>query len=405
MLYSQTVDAPRYVSVKFQGVTLQYKHVFFATTSLIACAISSNALAQSERDRIRNLEDKVNILQQQINATADAVESSEPEQDRATFGSYGELHYNNFLNGDDSEIDFHRFVLLFGYEFSDAINFYSELELDHAVSGGEAEDENPGEVELEQAFIDFALTDTTHAQGGLFLVPVGILNETHEPNTFYGVERNQVETEIIPTTWREGGGQLLGQIGATGLSYNFAVTSGFAVDSDEIDIRDGRQSTAEALANDPAVTGRLKYTGIPGLELATTVQYQTDFSQEDSDGVNGAYLYEAHAQWATGPFALRALYARWNISGAAADALERDQPVGYYVEPAFKITPGVGIFARYSEFELVEDLPEENITFGANYWPIPQVVLKADYELRDTEQADGSTLDGDSVNVGLGYAF
>jgi hypothetical protein len=380
-------------------------HVVFATTSLIAFAASGNALAQSDRDRIRHLKDRVDILQQQINATADAVESAEPEQDRATIGSYGELHYNNFLNGEDSIIDFHRFVLLFGYEFTDAINFYSELELEHAVSGGEAEDENPGEVELEQAFIDFALTDTTHALGGLFLIPVGILNETHEPTTFYGVERNQVETEIIPTSWREGGGQLLGQIGATGFSYNFAVTSGFAVESDEIDIRDGRQSTAEALANDPAVTGRLKYTGIPGIELATTVQYQTDLSQEDGDGVNGAYLYEGHAQWTAGRFGLRALYARWDISGDAADALGRDQQFGYYIEPAFKITPEVGIFARYLEFEVVEDLAEENITFGANYWPIPQVVLKADYELRDTEQADGSTLDGDRFNVGVGYAF
>jgi hypothetical protein len=78
---------------------MQNIYVVFATTSLIAFAASGNALAQSDRDRIRQLEDKVNILQQQINATADAVESAEPEEDRATFGSYGELHYNNFLNG------------------------------------------------------------------------------------------------------------------------------------------------------------------------------------------------------------------------------------------------------------------------------------------------------------------
>jgi len=381
------------------------KHAVFTTTSLIALAVSGSALAQSDRDRIRHLENKVNILQQQINATADAVERSMPSEDRVSIGSYGELHYNHFENGDDNQIDFHRFILEFGYELSDAINFYSELEFEHAFSGGEAEEENPGEVELEQAFIDFALTGRTHAQGGLFLLPVGILNETHEPTTFYGVERNRVETEIIPTTWREAGGQLLGQIGATGLSYNLAVTSGLAVEPDEVDIPEGRQFVAEAPANDFAFTGRLKYTAIPGLELAATIQYQPDLSQEGGDGVNAAYLYESHVQWATGPFGLRALYARWDINGAAAEALNRDKPFGYYIEPAFKITPGLGIFARYARLQVVEDLTEEDITFGANYWPIPQVVLKADYQLRNTEQADDSTIDGDSFNLGLGYAF
>lgn len=104
---------------------MQNRYIVFASTSLIAFAASGSALAQSDRDRIRHLEGKVDILQQRINATADVVETSQSEQNRVNIGSYGELHYNNFENGDDSEIDFHRFVLLFGYEFTDAINFYS----------------------------------------------------------------------------------------------------------------------------------------------------------------------------------------------------------------------------------------------------------------------------------------
>lgn len=378
------------------------KHVIFATTSLVAFAASGGAFAQSDRDRIRHLEDKVNILQQQINVTADVIESSKPAEDRVSLGGYGELHYNNYENGDD-QIDFHRFVLLFGYDFSDAINFYSELELEHSVASSDAKD--PGEIELEQAFLDFALTDATHAQGGLFLIPVGILNETHEPTTFYGVERNRVETQIVPTTWREGGGQLLGQIGATGLSYNVAATSGLAVDPAAVNIPESRREVAEAPADAPAFTGRLKYTGIPGLEVAATLQYQTDLSQEGGDGVDAGYLYEGHVQWTAGRFGLRALYARWDINGEAARALNRDRAFGYYIEPAFKITSGLGIFARYERLQEVEDLTEEDITVGANYWPIPQVVLKADYQFRNGEDTEETAIGGDSFNLGIGYAF
>lgn len=367
---------------------------------LFACVICSSAFGQSDEDRIRRLEEKVDVLEEQLNATADAVDSAAPDEDRVKIGGYGELHYNNFEDGDD-QIDFHRFVLFFGAKITDNIRFFSELELEHAVAGND----EPGEVELEQTFIEFDLNDITRVQGGLFLVPVGILNETHEPTTFYGVERNRVETRIIPTTWREGGGQLLGQIGATGVSYNLAIHSGLAVDPAEVELRDGRQSVAEALANDPAVTGRLRYSGIPGLEVAATVQYQNDLSQQGGDGLGEAYLYEGHVQWGLGPFGLRALYAMWDIKGVAADALVRDNQFGYYIEPFFELTPGVGVFARYEELEEAEDLPEENITFGTNYWPHPQVVLKADYQLRETEQADGSTEDGDSFNLGIGYVF
>ncbi len=371
--------------------------------AVIALVMSSSIWAQTDEERMQQLEEKVEALEEQLGATADAIDTAvAAKEDRLAVGGYGELHYNNFEGGDD-EIDFHRFVLFFGYEFTDNIRFVSEVEFEHALIG-EGEDK-PGEVELEQAFLEFDLTDATRAQTGLFLIPVGILNETHEPPTFYGVERNQVESRIVPTTWWEGGGQLLGQIGATGLSYNVAVHSGLEVDPAEVEIRGGRQKVAEAIANDPAFTGRLRYSGIPGLEIATTVQYQDDLSQQDDDGLEEAYLYEGHIQWVAGPFGLRALYAMWDIRGAAAEALDRDSQFGYYVEPSLKVTPGLGIFARYEEIEETEDLTEENITFGANYWPHPQVVLKADYQFRDTEQVEGITVDEDSLNLGIGYMF
>jgi hypothetical protein len=140
--------------------------------------------------------------------------------DKTTIGGYGELHYNN-IQGEDDELDLHRFVLFFGHEFTDSIRFFSEFEIEHDVAG----DDQNGEVEVEQAYIEFDLRENLQAKGGVFLLPVGILNETHEPPTFYGVERNDVENIIVPSTWWEGGGGLNGYF-ENGISWDFAITSG-----------------------------------------------------------------------------------------------------------------------------------------------------------------------------------
>ncbi len=125
----------------------------------------------------------------------------------------------------------------------------------------------PGEVEVEQAYVQFDIGENTNVDGGLFLIPVGILNETHEPPTFYGVERNPVEKNIIPTTWWEGGAMLSGHYDS-GFSYDVALTSGL---DGGTSIRGGRQKVAKATANNLAATARVKYTGTRGLELAATV--------------------------------------------------------------------------------------------------------------------------------------
>ena len=151
-----------------------------------------------------------------IEESGSATSAKSSWADRTTIGGYGELHYNNINNDgidDKNEIDFHRFVLFFGHEFTDKLRFFSELELEHALSG----DGKNGEVELEQAYIEYDIRDNLQTKGGLFLMPVGILNETHEPTTFYGVERNNVENIIIPSTWWENGAALSGRY-ASGIS-------------------------------------------------------------------------------------------------------------------------------------------------------------------------------------------
>ena len=68
-------------------------------------------------------------------------------------------------------------------------------------------------MSVEFATLDFLLHDSANLRAGLVLVPMGFLNEMHEPVTYFGTHRPEVEKRIIPTTWRSGGGGLFGSLG------------------------------------------------------------------------------------------------------------------------------------------------------------------------------------------------
>jgi len=360
-------------------------------------------------EKVAETEQKVEITGEMIEQ-AGGLSAEAGWAEKSRIGGYGELHYNNLDSG--SEFDFHRFVLFFGHQFTDSVRFFSELEIEHALAGDGA----PGEVELEQAYVEFDLNDYHSAKAGLFLMPVGIINETHEPPTFYGVERNPVEKDIIPATWWEGGAGLRGEL-APGWSYDLAATSGLDVPqsgSNAFRIRNGRQKVAEARGEALAYTGRIKWTGVPGVELGVTAQYQEDITQGDLDV--SAMLLEAHADIRRGPFGLRALYARWDLDKAeliaAADpaAAGRDQQEGWYIEPSLRGSLGdirgeFGAFVRYNVWDnnAGADIASEKkqLNAGFNYWPIPDVVLKFDYQQQDN--ANGN--DDDGFNLGVGYQF
>ena len=328
--------------------------------------------------------------------------------DRTQIGGYGELHYNNIdasdPANDNKEIDFHRFVLYAGHQFTDDIRFFSEFEIEHSIAG---EGQN-GEVEVEQAYLEFDLRDNLQARGGVFLLPVGILNETHEPNTFYGVERNDVENIIIPATWWAGGAAISGRH-ANGISWDLAVHEGLMMPTSgdsAFRVRSGRQKTSEASAEDLAWSGRLRYTGIPGLELAASANYQTDASQLGGDGLDSGLLLETHLVYTKGPFGLRALYAQWDFDGTAVAAADADRQTGWYIEPSFRVRNDVGLYTRYEDIEAARSQDRfDQWEVGVNYWPHEDVVLKADYRSRDHDLAAEAGRDFDAFDLGIGYQF
>lgn len=375
------------------------------TAMLVACALpaagadDAAALAELKRQLAAQQAEidalAAKIAQQEEAAKAEPKPAAEPELAGSShFGGYGELHYNNLDSG--SEMDFHRFVLFFSHQFDDGLRFFSEVELEHAV----AEDGANGAFELEQAYVEMNLDDDNWVTAGVFLLPVGILNQKHEPTEFYGVERNPVETRIIPSTWREGGLALSGRFGGSGLGYDLALTSGLNMDS-TFTVRDSRQHVSEAIADELATTARVKYTGVPGLELAASITYQSDVSQGLVVGAGAGTLVATHATYDRGAFSARALYAVWSLEGSAPAAIGKDQQDGSYVEAAWRFVPTFGVFARYNQWDEggVGATGKTQADIGFNWWPHRQVVVKLDVQ----DQGDAANDDG--FSLGIGYRF
>lgn len=381
--------------------------------------------ASNQQEKIQTTIVRVEQNEQNVASTADAVESGGIAKvaawaEKTTFGGYGEVLYNNGTQRSDDasnsnpnkEIDVQRLVTYVAHQFNDDVRFFSEIEYEHTNTGG------AGEVEVEQAYIEWDYAENHSALAGLFLAPLGILNETHEPDTFYGVERNRIESRIIPTTYRVNGVKFKGEL-APGFSYDLAVHEGLQL-ADNFSVRSSRQSGSRANAEELAGTARIKYTGVPGLELGLALQYQSDLTQDGIgndrlgrtafgvDNISGL-LTEVHGIYNVGAFGLRALYAEWDIDNdiELLGGLGRDEQVGWYIEPSVKLTDKLGIFVRY---EFVDeqagdssiDSEERRTLAGLNYWLTENVVLKADVQSESSESANG---DLDGFNLGVGWSF
>lgn len=387
----------------------------FLTAFLIGIMAIPTAFAANEpttaelHKLIRQQQKQLKTLESQMEATASQVETtmsnSTGTASKSSFGGYGEMHYNN-LNGeggasDSKALDFHRYVMFFGHEFSKTVRFWSELEVEHSIAG----EGKVGEIELEQAYIEVDLNSKHKTRFGMMLIPVGIMNETHEPPVFYGTERNPVEKNIIPATWWAGGISALGEL-APGWSYEVAVHEGLSTTSlKSYKPRDGRQKTGKAAADNLAYTGRIKWTGMAGLEVGATYHNQSDITQGSDATAGSANLFEIHSIYTSGPFTVKALYAAWSLDGSGPKAIGADKQNGFYVEPSYKLNEKFGVFARYNSYDNAEgdstDSNKQQTDIGFNYWVDPSVVVKVDYQTQDND--DGKNQNG--FNIGMGYMF
>ncbi len=384
-------------------------------TALSICVagalLSANAVADTAEE-IQQLKNRIEQLEQQLDtrmeAMADTIEKGQQQAsgaNRVHIAGYGEMHYNN-LDADGKEVrelDFHRMVLFFGYDFNDKVRFITEFEVEHIIASGGSR----GAVELEQAYLEFDLSPNMHLKTGAMLMPVGIINETHEPNTFYGVERPVVELTVIPTTWWSNGISFSHHL-SNGFSYDVMLSEGLKTEdptvnalAEPFNIKKGKQKGSFADAFDLAVTGRVRYTGMQGLELAVYGQYQPDLDQSaENSYADDATLLGGHVIYQIGEVTLKGLYARWDLNGEQAANAGKDVQGGGYIEASWQPAQQWGVFVRQSAWSLEDGVDAEQTDFGVNFYPYEGIVFKADIQMQNDDA--GNT---DGFNLGMGYAF
>jgi hypothetical protein len=343
-----------------------------------------------------------------------------------SLAGYGEMLLENYAaeneagagNAPVTQFDFLRAILYAGYRFNDRFLFNSEIEVEHAR-----------EIFVEFAYVDYLISDNLSVRGGMLLVPLGLVNEFHEPTVFLGAKRPETESRILPSTWRENGAGVVGSFGRVNVRayvVNGLNASGFTAAG----LRGGRQRGIQARAANMAFAGRLDVTPVPGIFAGIGIY--NGGSGQDAIVVDGRRLdvgntiVELHGQAQLRGFDVRGLYARASVdeAGALSTALklpvtagvaERMQggyaQVGYNLLSQTASTLAVTPYVRFERIDTQDRVPAGYTrdlsrdgaftTLGIEVKPIPNIVLKADYQRISNEANNGRN----QFNVNLGYAF
>jgi hypothetical protein len=348
-----------------------------------------------------------------------------------SIGGYGEGLLEIFddtrddgsASGKTNTFDLLRAIVYFGYKFTDRFVFNSEIEFEHSTTS------ESGSASVEFAYLDYLYRPGFNVRGGLLLVPMGFVNEVHEPTTFLGARRPETEARIIPSTWRENGVGVHGSLG--GFTYRTYLLNGLdASGFSAAGLRGGRQKGSKAKIDDAAWVGRADWIGTPGLMAGFSAYFGDsgqDLTAPDGSGVDvPTRIWEAHVEWRIKGLELRGLYANSNLEDVAALnealGLVGGASVGEEMEGAY-LQAGWDLLARrqgrqsltpYLRWERVntqKKVPNgwekdgaadtEIFTLGLAYQPIEQLIIKIDWQ--DIDNAAGSGVD--QFNVAFGYIF
>lgn len=357
----------------------------------------------------------------QINGYQRILQNLEAVPNGMTFGGYAEVLYNQ-PESSNGEIDVQRLILLFGYKFDDRTQFVTELEFEHVK-----------EVYIEQAFVNYAVSNSLNVRAGLMLVPMGIISEYHEPTTFNGVERPSIDNKLVPTTWREIGLGVSGRSDALSLRYQVYLFNGFlshngtdGLIKGDNGFRSGRQKGAESVLRTPNLSMKVDFYGIIGLRLGLSGYFgKTQAADEVFDtlgsrvglsmiGLDARYSYKKFT--ARGQFITSSITDAYKYNEFTAEDLGSGMS-GYYIEGAYNLLPITNrqrlfTFVRYENFNTHQSVPSnvdqnlsyhrKEVTTGFSYHIAPGAVFKVDYQSKSTGLANS---ENGQFNAGVGVWF
>jgi hypothetical protein len=360
---------------------------------------------------------------------------------KLNIGGYGEVHYNQPLTKnqkDPGTLDVHRIVMFLGYNFSKRTQFVTEIEFEYAK-----------EVWIEQAFLQHRINNAINFRAGLLLVPMGIINEYHEPTTFNGVERPVIDNRLSLSTWREVGFGFSGNILPATLKYQLYAVGGLngydtkAVFNGSAGLREGRQKGSKAYVSSPAMTGKVEYYGISNLNIGLSGYLSKSQSKlygklQDDDtnlklkadsSVVGIAMIGADARFRKKGVEMRgqvyytslsntSQYNRFTRTGQTNNDLGKSM-VGYYVEAGYNIFNQLSSvdqelvpFIRYEFYDThysVDQATTKNlnykntlITTGLTFRLNSHAVIKTDMQFIKSDLAEEFSK---TFNAGIGVMF
>lgn len=365
-------------------------------------------------------QDTTSTKNQQKNAAQTILNSNIPKG--VTVGGYAQVDYNQ-PEGDNGKLDVHRLVMLFGYKFNDKVQFVTEIEYEHVK-----------ELYVEQAFLQYTIANNVNLRGGLMLVPMGIVNEYHEPTTYNGVERPNVDKSIVPSTWREIGVGVAGKLDNASLRYQAYLFNGFkSVNGTNVlggsnGLRNGRQKGAESTINTPNFSAKVDYYGLQGLRLGLSGYFGRTQAEDDVQEIDGAdvgiSMIGLDVRYIHKRFSARGQFIHAKLSdtedyNALYETNLGSELKGWYSEVAYNLLPlnseqKLDAFVRYERYDthaatkdagIARDLSynRKEWTTGLNYHIAQGAVVKADYQILDNA-LEGNKSNG-QLNLGFGVWF
>jgi hypothetical protein len=425
--------------------------ILLSTLYILPASAQTTQQGYAHKDTLRELMRRIDILTEEIEKAKLGEVAERKYESRYGMGpaasqvyqlkkagvslaGYGEVVYQNFAKENDAaqpsnkinEFDYLRNIVYVGFKFNDRIVFNSEIEVEHASTG------KRGEVSMEFGYVEAQLASALAVRAGMVLVPIGIVNEFHEPPTFHGSLRPEVESVIIPTTWRANGFGLVGST-SSGIGGRLYLIEGLnAKDFSAGGIRSGRQSGSRSLAEDMAIAGRVEYTGAAGITVGASF-YSGNSGQGLKDAAGNEIdfrvsLLALHGLLTRHGLELRGLLAQSIIDHA--DQLNRilnfsgnnaigKKQTGFYLTAAYDVLPfffkstqsALLPFVQYERLNSQAEIPSgftanpanerTNLTFGITFKPHPNVAFKFDFIDRKNEAGTGVN----QFNLAVNYLF
>lgn len=388
----------------------------------------------------------------------------------ATFKDYGINRFIGTSYGNTkihhSEISIPRFVLAFDYKFNKNWILGAEVEFEYGGTGAayelentengeyETEIEKGGEVAIEQFHITRLILPELNVRAGHLIVPVGLVNSHHEPINFFGTTRPEGTTTIIPCTWHATGLELFGSLGRGAYEFDYELMVVAGLNANGFDrngwIKGGKQGLFEKdNFTSPAYVARLNYSGVRNLRLGASLYYcpNTGANSDklvtyDEIGKIPVTLYSFDAQYSGRYVTARADYISGHVAHAdavggkngklsnksgysrlhpvAKRAVAFDVELGLNLKNIFAGSttfPAVVPFAQYEYYNPQQEAAGMDVmdkrcqvskwTFGANWRPLRNLVVKADFTTRQigTDKVFGKGIYNSENEFSIGLAY